>query len=124
MRGSEVELRVAQPSVPPSTSTHTPTTLLVAQVTLPLAAFAGVAVAASPAATSAAIASPDPIRLLIVDFIINLSVKHLDVIYTKVLHIVAEFPNQRSVIRKVLLLTHIANRATPYAAYERDNHTK
>lgn len=91
IRGSEVELRAAQPSVPPSTSTHTPTTLLVAQVTVPLAALAGAAVAASPAAASAAIASPDPIRLLIVDIIINLSMKRLDVIYTKVLCIAANF---------------------------------
>lgn len=60
-------------------------------MTLPLAALAGEAVAASPAAASAVIASPDPIRLFIVDIVINLSVKRLDVIYTKVLCIVANF---------------------------------
>jgi hypothetical protein len=51
--GSLVFDSVAHPSVPFSTSTHIPTTALVAQVTLPLEAYAGVAHRASalPAAS-------------------------------------------------------------------------
>ena len=52
MFGLDVDVSVAQPEVPPETLTHMPTTALVAQVTVPLEAYADVA--ANPPATARA----------------------------------------------------------------------